>query len=58
MASESHSGPWVSGTFLGLLVGKGGEKRDSLGGSPEKPVLLTDAQGLPLLSSPFPQVEQ
>lgn len=33
MASESHSGPWVSGTFLGLLVGKGGEKRDSLGGS-------------------------
>lgn len=37
MASESHSGPWVSGTFLGLLVGKGGEKRDSLGGSSESP---------------------
>lgn len=41
MASASLSG--LSGTLLGLLVGKGGEKMDSIGCSSWEALLLADA---------------
>lgn len=47
MASESHSGPWVSPRHSWACLWGKEEREGTLGGSPEKPILLADAQGLP-----------